>query len=153
MTGRAGAAEANGPTGTESGTGAVGAGRGDGGPTGSASTGTTPPGAGPVDYEGRRFRQPGDDAGTVAVYHQQDDLVWGEVAGGRVRRGWTAGTRNPDGTLSMGYTIVFATGEVVCGRSENTPELTGDGRLRLRETWERYGPHAATGVSYIEEVA
>ncbi|WUH91712.1 hypothetical protein OG900_17415 [Streptomyces sp. NBC_00433] len=106
-----------------------------------------------IDYDGRRFRAPDGDTATEAVYHQQDDFVWGEVAGGAIRRGWTAGTRGPDGTLSMGYTLVFASGEVVCGRSVNTPELTDDGRVRLHEAWERYGPHAATGVSYIEEVA
>ncbi len=104
-----------------------------------------------IDYNGRRFRKPDGDVDTVAVYHQQDDLVWGEVAGGAVRRGWTAGTRLPDGTLSMGYTIVFASGEVVCGHTVNTPELTADGRVRLHEVWERYGPHAATGTSCIEE--
>jgi hypothetical protein len=106
-----------------------------------------------IDYEGRKFRKPEGDTATVAVYHQQDDFVWGEVAGGAVRFGWTAGTREPDGTLRMGYTIVFASGEVVCGHTVNTPETADDGRLRLREVWERYGPHAATGVSYIEEVS
>ncbi|MFG1811183.1 hypothetical protein [Streptomyces sp. NPDC049040] len=106
-----------------------------------------------IDYDGRRFRAPEGDTGTEAVYHQQDDFVWGEVAGGEVRRGWTAGTRQADGSLSMGYTIVFASGEVVCGHTVNTPELTEDGRVRLHEVWERYGPHAATGTSCIEEVA
>lgn len=104
-----------------------------------------------IDYDGRRFRKPDGDVATVAVYHQQDDFVWGEVAGGAVRRGWTAGTRLPDGTLCMGYTIVFVSGEVVCGHTVNTPELTDDGRVRLHEVWERYGPHAATGTSCIEE--
>ncbi|WP_405436052.1 hypothetical protein OG373_04675 [Streptomyces avidinii] len=105
-----------------------------------------------INYDGRKFRKPKGDIRTVAVYHQQGDLVWGEVVGGEVRRGWTVGTCEPDGTLSMGYTLVFATGEVVCGRTVNTPEVAEDGRLLLREEWERYGPHAATGVSYIEEV-
>ncbi|MFJ1705022.1 hypothetical protein [Kitasatospora sp. NPDC088346] len=105
-----------------------------------------------IDYDGRRFRSADGDADTVAVYHQQDDLVWGEVAGGAVRRGWAAGTRQPDGSLAMGYTIVLVSGEVVCGRTVNTPELTADGRVRLHEVWERYGPHAATGTSCIEEV-
>ncbi|MEU7605985.1 hypothetical protein AB0B44_34550, partial [Streptomyces sp. NPDC041003] len=45
-----------------------------------------------INYEGRRFRKPKGDVRTVAVYHQQGDLVWGEVIGGEVRRGWTVGT-------------------------------------------------------------
>ncbi|TWP47053.1 hypothetical protein FKR81_33500 [Lentzea tibetensis] len=69
-----------------------------------------------------------------------------------MRRGSIAGTRSPDGTLHMGYTMVLETGEVICGHTVNTPEFTPAGTLRLREEWERYGPHAATGTSYIDEV-
>ncbi|MFC3452845.1 hypothetical protein [Amycolatopsis speibonae] len=50
-------------------------------------------------------------------------------------------------------TMVLATGEVICGHTVNTPEVAEDGHLRLREVWERYGPHAATGVSYLDEVS
>jgi len=105
-----------------------------------------------LDYEGRRFHAPDGDRRTVAVYHQQGDLVWGEITGGSIQRGWTAGTRQPDGTLAMGYTFVLTDGQVVCGRTRNTPALTPDGRIRLHETWERYGPHPDTGTSTIEEV-
>lgn len=105
-----------------------------------------------IDYDGRRFRKPGDTSGTVAVYHQQGDVVWAEFAGGEVCRGSIAGVREPDGTLRMGYTMVLTNGEVVCGRTLNTPIVTADGLLRLRESWERYGPHAGSGVSYLEEV-
>jgi len=106
-----------------------------------------------IDYDGRRFRKPRDSSGTVAVYHQDGDVVWAEFAGGDVRRGHLAGRCEPDGTLHMGYTMVLAAGEIVCGHTVNTPEPAGDGRVRLREVWERYGPRAATGVSYLEEVA
>jgi hypothetical protein len=105
-----------------------------------------------IDYDGRRFRAAGADTGTTAEYHQDGDIVWADFAGGDVRRGSLAGTRAPDGTLHLGYTMVLATGEVVCGRTVSTPEVTEGGRVRLREMWERYGPAAATGVSYLEEV-
>jgi hypothetical protein len=105
-----------------------------------------------IDYNGRRFRKPGDTSGTVAVYHQQGDVVWADFSGGDVRRGSIAGIRQSDGTLRLGYTMVLTSGEVICGHSLNTPIATTDGLLRLRESWERYGPHACTGVSYLEEV-
>lgn len=105
-----------------------------------------------IDYDGRRFRKTGADAHAIAVYRQDGDVVWAEFAGGEVRRGAIAGTQEANGTLHMGYTMVLATGEVICGHTVNTPEMADDGRLRLREVWERYGPHAATGVSYLEEV-
>jgi hypothetical protein len=104
-----------------------------------------------IDYDGRRFRLAGDDAAAVAVYHQDGDVVWAEVAGGTVRRGSLAGV-NSDGTLHLGYTIVLASGEVVCGHTVNTPEVGADGRVRLREAWQRFRPVAASGVSYLDEL-
>jgi hypothetical protein len=32
------------------------------------------------------------------------------------------------------------------------PEVLPDGRIRLHETWERFGADAATGTSCIEEI-
>jgi hypothetical protein len=103
-----------------------------------------------LDYDGRRFRAEGSTA--VAVYRQEGDLVWAEVSGGEVRRGTLAGLRDAAGALHLGYTIVLATGEVVCGHTVNTPEFTDDGRVRLRGLWERYRPRAATGTDYLDEV-
>ncbi|HVK24248.1 MAG TPA: hypothetical protein VM677_23080 [Actinokineospora sp.] len=106
-----------------------------------------------IDYNGRRFRKADGDTGTIAVYHQDGDAVWGEIAGGEVRHGAIAGTRQPDGTLHLGYTVVLADGdEVVCGHTVNTPEVDESGAIRLHEQWERHVPQAATGTSYLEEV-
>lgn len=108
-----------------------------------------------MNYDGKRFRKvtadPAADA-PVARYHQSGDLVWAEFAGGDVRRGSLAGTCAADGTVSFAYSMVLTSGEVVSGSSVNTPRVLADGRIRFHEEWERYGPHAATGVSSIEEV-
>jgi hypothetical protein len=105
-----------------------------------------------IDYEGRRFRKPGDDSGAVALYHQDGDVVWVEVAGGEVRRGSLTGLRSQDGTLHLGYAIVLAGGDLVCGYTVNTPEVGADGGIRLHEDWARYAPQAAAGQGYLEEV-
>jgi hypothetical protein len=74
-------------------------------------------------------------------------------AGGSVRRGALTGRCGSDGTLDFAYSMVLADGEVVCGRCHSTPmRRPGGGGIRLREEWERYGPNAAAGVSYLEEV-
>jgi hypothetical protein len=107
-----------------------------------------------VSYDGRTFRPHGEGAHVPqARYHQDGDLVWGEFAGGHVRRGSLAGTCSPDGTLDFGYCMVYDSGEIVSGRCRSTPQLLPDGRIRLNEQWERYAPHADRGVSYLEEVA
>jgi hypothetical protein len=49
--------------------------------------------------------------------------------------------------------MVLADGTVLAGYCESTPEVLPDGRIRLHERWERYGPNASTGVSALEEIA
>lgn len=107
-----------------------------------------------IRYDGRRFRvadQPGDDV-PQARYHQHGDLVWAEFGGGGVRRGSLAGTCDPDGVLRLAYCMVLAGGELVSGQCVSTPIVLADGRVRLAEQWERFGPQPAAGMSYLEEV-
>jgi hypothetical protein len=105
-------------------------------------------------YHGRRFRAATGDGGGVPVahYHQDADLVWGEFTGGHVRRGSLVGTCGPDGVLDFTYCMADEDGQVISGRCHSVPDRLDDGRIRLTERWERYGPHAAMGISYLEEV-
>ena len=105
-----------------------------------------------INYDGRRFRAAGGGDGTVARYHQDGDLVWADFTGGAIRRGAVTGRCDADGTLRLAYTMVLATGEVIAGRTVNTPRRDADGRILLREEWQRFGEHAASGVSHLEEV-
>jgi hypothetical protein len=105
-----------------------------------------------ASYDQKRFRVPGEADSPVAQYHQQGDLVWADFAGGHVRRGSVVGVCEPDGVLRLTYCMVLASGEIISGRSHSTPDRLEDGRILLTERWERYGPHAATGVSYLEQV-
>jgi hypothetical protein len=104
------------------------------------------------DYEGRLFRPTDGAEATIARYHQDGDLVWAEIVGGQVRRGTMTGTRDPDGALHFGYSMVLDNGQLIVGSCRSLPAVLNDGRIRLTEHWERYGPQAATGISYIEEI-
>lgn len=103
-------------------------------------------------YDRVRFRAPDEADSPEALYHQQDDLVWADFGGGGVRRGSLVGTCAPDGVLRLTYCMVLHSGDVISGRTLSTPALLEDGRILLTERWERYGPHAATGISYLEQV-
>lgn len=108
-----------------------------------------------INYDGRRFSPADGVAGEgsrVALYRQHGDLLWGEFSGGRVRRGALTGTCAPDGTLDFAYCMAFEGGEIVSGRCHSTPTVLADGRIRLHEEWERYGPQGSRGVSSIEEL-
>ncbi|MBO0839419.1 MAG: hypothetical protein J2O49_01145 [Sciscionella sp.] len=108
-----------------------------------------------VNYDGRKFRKQLDDPtedAPIAQYHQKDNLVWAEFAGGDCLRGSLAGLCDESGQIEFAYSMVLVDGDVISGRSVNTPELLPDGRIRLHEQWERYGKHADRGISYLEEV-
>jgi hypothetical protein len=107
-----------------------------------------------VNYDGKTFwPSDGDPAhATVAHYHQDADLVWGEFAGGEVRRGSLTGTCSPDGVLDFAYTMVLDSGDIVSGRCRSTPRLLEDGRISLDEEWERYTPQPGSGFSRLDEV-
>lgn len=107
-----------------------------------------------IDYDGRRFSPvPATSASaTIAHYHQQQDLLWAEFAGGEIRRGSLAGTSTPDGVLRFGYCMVLADGEVITGVCRSFPEVLADGRIRLTEHWERFGAAASSGISTLEEL-
>jgi hypothetical protein len=104
-----------------------------------------------ISYQGTAFHR-ADGDGAVAYYRQTGDVVWAEVTGGPVLRGALAGTCSADGTLNLAYALVLTTGEVVSGHTVNHPDVESDGRLVMREEWQRYGQHPASGVSYLEEV-
>lgn len=106
-----------------------------------------------ISYDGRRFRPAESDVqNRVAYYWQDGDLLWGHFLGGKARRGALTGTCAEDGTLTFAYSMVLDDGAVVSGTCRSIPQLLPDGRIRLLETWERYGAHAGHGESVLEEI-
>jgi len=110
-------------------------------------------------YDGRTFVSAGapetaaaDGSVPRGHYHQSGDLVWGEISGGAVRTGSLAGRCEPDGTIRFAYCQVLVDGRVVAGDCVSRPERLPDGRIRLREEWQRFGPNADRGVSTVDEV-
>lgn len=102
-------------------------------------------------YQGRLFGPSDPVPGSVlGHYFQQDDLVWAEFCGDRVRTGRLVGVRNPAGVIDAAYCQIMADGEVVAGRCLSTPTVLPDGRIRLTEQWQR--ADGSTGVSHIEEL-
>lgn len=102
-------------------------------------------------YDGRLFGPLEPTPGSVVGhYHQQDDLVWADFAGGPVRTGRLVGVRDAAGVIEAAYCQIMTDGEVVAGRCLSTPTVLGDGRIRLTEQWRR--ADGSSGVSYIQEL-
>jgi hypothetical protein len=110
-----------------------------------------------INYDGRMFRSAAtetagaDGAGPVGHYHQDGAVVWAEFRGGKVVRGSLVGSCSSDGILDLAYSQLLSTGEVVAGRCTSVPRVLEDGRIRLSEHWQRFGPDGGAGVSVIEE--
>jgi len=107
-----------------------------------------------ISYDGRRFSPApaGPGGAVIADYHQREDLIWAEFAGGEVRRGSLAGTSTADGVLQFAYCMVLTSGEAVTGLCRSVPQVLADGRIRLTEHWERFGAGADSGISTLEEL-
>ena len=89
---------------------------------------------------------------TVFYYHQKDDLVWAEYAGGEIVFGNLIARADEKGNLEMTYQHLNKAGELMTGKCNSTPELLSDGRIRLfaKRRWT-CGDFSA-GESVIEEI-
>ena len=111
-----------------------------------------------VDLEGRRFGSVENSASgevgpeTVFEYHQRDEVVWATYSGGAVRFGTLMATSDGDGVLDARYGHVNISGDLMTGECRSTPEVLGDGRIRLYEAWRWTSGDRSSGRSVVEEI-
>ena len=122
-----------------------------------------PPPKSATFYDNRTFRSTSNSAtgevspATTFRYHQSaahPHIVWAEYSGGSIVRGNLIATVARDGSnaLDMRYHHVNESGELMTGRCRSTPEVLGDGRLRMHERWVWTSGGQGEGESVIEEV-
>ena len=87
---------------------------------------------------------------TRFTYHEEDDEVWAEYAGGDVVRGRLVGTRAGD-RLDFRYVQLRTDGSTSSGHCVSTVVDLPDGRVRLEETWE-WESRQGSGTSVVEEI-
>jgi hypothetical protein len=106
--------------------------------------------------DGRRFAAVADvvagevGADTVFVYHERDGEVWGQYAGGLIRRGHLVGTRTGD-RLDFRYVQLNTSGQTSTGHCLSTVTQLPDGRLRLDEVWQ-WESRPGSGTSVVIEL-
>ena len=91
-------------------------------------------------------------ASTRFQYHQDENIVWAEYAGGSIVKGFLIATVEKDQTLDARYEHVNDSGELMTGKCKSTPELLDDGRIRLHEKWQWTSGDKSRGESVVEEV-
>jgi hypothetical protein len=111
-----------------------------------------------LNYDNRVFRSVANSesgevsAETVFHYHQKDDYVWAEYAGGAIVFGNLIAKVAADSSLAMRYQHLNDRGELMTGKCVSVPELTENGKIRLREKWQWTSGDFSTGESTIEEI-
>jgi hypothetical protein len=91
-----------------------------------------------INYDNRAFKSVSNsETGEVSqdttfYYHQKDDLVWAEYAGGGIVFGSLIAKVLPDDSLEMRYRHLNKHGELMTGKCVSKPEILDDGRLRTR---------------------
>ena len=111
-----------------------------------------------INYDNRTFRSVANSetgevsAETVFHYHQKDDFVWAEYAGGAIRFGTLIAKTAADGSLEMRYQHLNSGGELMTGKCVSTPETLPDGRIRLPEEWQWTSGDCSRGHSVVEKI-
>jgi len=111
-----------------------------------------------INYDNRAFKsvsnsESGEVSGeTVFHYHQKEDLVWAEYAGGAIVFGSLIAKVLADNSLEMRYQHLNRKGELMSGKCRSTPEVLSDGRIRLREKWQWTSGDFSEGESVVEEI-
>lgn len=111
-----------------------------------------------INYDNRVFKsvlnsETGEvSAETTFYYHQKDDLVWAEYAGGEIVRGNLIAKIVENDSLEMRYQHLNAKGELMTGRCFSEPEILPDGKISLHERWQWTCGDFSSGESVVEEI-
>ena len=88
---------------------------------------------------------------TVFTYHQKNNILWAEYAGGEIVLGNLLGTVDSDGALNFHYQHINQNGEIRIGKCRSVPNITENGKLELHETWQWLNGDKSSGESVIIE--
>lgn len=111
-----------------------------------------------INYDNKNFAsvqnaETGEVSGeTIFHYHQQDDVVWAEYAGGEIVLGNLIAKVDNNGNLDMRYQHINRQGELMTGKCHSKSEILEDGRIRLYEKWQWTSGDMSEGESIIEEI-
>lgn len=111
-----------------------------------------------INYDNRKFASVENSktgevsAETVFYYHQKENLIWAEYAGGGIVFGNLLAKVVENDCLEMRYQHLNKSGELMTGKCFSTPEILADGRIRLYEKWQWTSGDFSTGESVIEEI-
>ena len=111
-----------------------------------------------INYDNRVFKSVSNtETGEVSAetrfyYRQENEIVWAEYSGGEIVRGGLIAKVAGDGSLEMRYQHLNKKGELMTGKCFSTPEILGNGKIRLHEKWLWTCGDLSAGESVVEEI-
>lgn len=88
---------------------------------------------------------------TVFRYFQEEEVVWGEYAGGMVRKGFLVGKVVGEG-IEFNYQHINSMGEIMTGFCRSIPQLNVEGKIQLFEQWQWTCRDFSKGESVLVEI-
>jgi len=110
-----------------------------------------------IDYNGKVFRtvtnsENGETSGdTLFYYRQSGSFLTSEYKGGKIKYGHLIGQVDEKGCIDIRYHQINEKNELMTGVCRSVPEMLGNGKIRLHETWEWTSGDRSKGNSIIEE--
>jgi hypothetical protein len=111
-----------------------------------------------MNYQGKSFRpvsntENGETSSeTLFLYQQEGNILTCEYAGGKILKGHLIGIVGDSGEITMRYHQVNTSGELMTGICKSIPEIMGNGKIRLHETWQWTSGDCSKGNSVLEEI-
>lgn len=110
-----------------------------------------------INYDGKIFRPVSNtensetSSETVFHYKQNDNALTSEYSGGKIKYGHLMGLVDLEGNIEMSYHQINDKNELMTGICKSKPEILGNGKIRLHESWEWTSGDKSKGQSVIEE--
>lgn len=88
---------------------------------------------------------------TTFHYHQNKNIIWAEYSGGQILKGSIIG-KIVENHLEFSYHHINTDYEVVTGTCKSYPEITENGKIRLKEFWQWTCKDNSKGESTLIEM-
>jgi len=111
-----------------------------------------------MNYHNKTFRPVSNkdngetSAETIFHYQQRGNILSCSYSGGQIVFGQLIGLVDNEGKIDMRYHQVNSNGQLMTGTCHTVPEILGNGKIRLHETWRWTSGDHSEGYSILEEI-
>lgn len=92
------------------------------------------------------------DGNTIFAYHQKDNILWADNAGGDIIKGHIVGTVAENGELDFYYQHINEQKQVRIGVCHSVPQILDSGKIKLSEKWQWLNGDKSEGKSVVVEM-